>query len=69
LIAKKSIETGEDLDQIPESMRHYLALQALESGKGLGGNILGSRNGGLGGYGGGNMLLAQEQNNSGKVGE
>lgn len=34
-MAKKSIETGEDCDAIPESMRKYLAMQALESGKPL----------------------------------
>jgi hypothetical protein len=27
MIAKKGIETGEDCDAIPESMRQYLALQ------------------------------------------
>jgi len=37
LMAKKSLETGEDIDQIPESMKQYLAMQAMESGKGLGG--------------------------------
>lgn len=36
-MAKKSLETGEDIDQIPESMKQYLAMQAMESGKGLGG--------------------------------
>lgn len=34
-LAKKSIETGEDCDAIPECMRQYLAVQAMESGKGL----------------------------------
>lgn len=36
LLAKKSLESGEDMDSIPESMRQYLAIQAMESGKGLG---------------------------------
>lgn len=27
MLAKKSIETGEGCDSIPESMRHYLAMQ------------------------------------------
>lgn len=27
MLAKKSIETGEGCDNIPESMRHYLAMQ------------------------------------------
>ncbi|KAF2453137.1 homeo protein [Lineolata rhizophorae] len=39
-IAKKSIENGEDCSEIPESMRKYLALQAMESGKGLGRDLL-----------------------------
>lgn len=33
MLAKKSIETGEDCDAIPESYRQYLAMQAMESGK------------------------------------
>lgn len=41
LLAKKSLETGEDIDSIPESMRQYLAMQAMESGKGLGGPYMG----------------------------
>lgn len=41
LLAKKSLETGEDIDSIPESMRAYLAMQAMESGKGLGTAYLG----------------------------
>ncbi|KAK3370345.1 putative homeoprotein [Podospora didyma] len=37
MMAKKSLETGEECDSIPESMRQYLALQAMESGKSIGG--------------------------------
>ncbi|KAK0635821.1 hypothetical protein B0T17DRAFT_485935 [Bombardia bombarda] len=61
LLAKKSLETGEDIDSIPESMRQYLAMQAIESGKNLGGffgragmmpfghqNMLGGEQGGQG---------------------
>jgi len=40
---------------IPESMRQYLALQAMDSGKSLGGNFLGRS--GLMPYGSGNMLM------------
>lgn len=47
-MAKKSLETGEDIDSIPESMRQYLAMQALETGKGPGSMFL-SRTG-LGSY-------------------
>ena len=54
-MAKKSLETGEDIDSIPESMRAYLAMQAMESGKGLGGNYFGRT--GLSPFGHGGMLL------------
>ena len=64
-IAKKSIESGEDCNDIPESMRRYLALQAMESGKTLGRDFLG-RTGGMP-YGSG-MLLNTETSSS-KVGE
>lgn len=64
LMAKKSIETGEDCDAIPESMRQYLANQAMESGKSLGGNFMGR--GGMMPYGSGMMM--GDQNPQGKVG-
>ena len=67
MLAKKSIETGEDCDAIPESMRQYLAMQALESGKSLGRNFLGR--GGVPAYGGGNLLLGGDQSQQGKVGQ
>jgi hypothetical protein len=67
LLAKKSIETGEDCDNIPEAMRQYLALQAMESGKSLGGNFIGR--GGLIPYGNGGMLIGGDQGPQGKVGE
>jgi hypothetical protein len=35
MLAKKSLESGEDMDSIPESMRQYLAMQAMESGKNI----------------------------------
>ncbi|KOS17124.1 Homeobox protein HOY1 [Escovopsis weberi] len=41
MLAKKSLETGEDIDHIPESMRNYLAMQAMESGKAFGGGYFG----------------------------
>ncbi|KAI1847157.1 hypothetical protein JX265_011833 [Neoarthrinium moseri] len=64
LLAKKSLETGEDIDSIPESMRAYLAMQAMESGKGLGGTFLGRT--GLVPYGT-SMMLGGEQGGQGKV--
>ncbi|KFA62870.1 hypothetical protein S40285_02237 [Stachybotrys chlorohalonatus IBT 40285] len=65
LLAKKSLETGEDIDSIPESMRAYLAMQAIESGKGLGGSYLGRT--GLLPFGHGGMLLGGDQAGQGKV--
>jgi hypothetical protein len=66
LLAKKSIETGEDCDTIPESMRQYLAMQDMESGKTLGGNFMGRS--GIAPYGNGAMLLGGDQGPQGKVG-
>ncbi|KAJ9637799.1 hypothetical protein H2199_007293 [Coniosporium tulheliwenetii] len=57
---KKSIESGEDCNDIPESMRRYLALQAMESGKSLGRDLLGRSGGGMTPYGSGSMLFNGE---------
>ncbi|PBP27982.1 putative homeobox protein HOY1 [Diplocarpon rosae] len=65
LMAKKSIETGEDCDAIPESMRQYLAIQAMEPGKSMGGNFLGRS--GLTPYGGAGMMMEGDQGPQGKV--
>ncbi len=67
-IAKKSIESGEDCNDIPESMRRYLALQALESGKPLGRDLLGRCGSGSTPYGGGAMLFNADSS-SNKVGQ
>lgn len=64
LLAKKNLKTGEDIDSIPESIRAYLAMQAMESGKGLGGSYLGRT--GLLPFGHGGML-GGEQGAQGKV--
>ena len=66
LLAKKSIETGEDCDAIPESYRNYLALQAMESGKPLARNFLSQP---MGGFGPNGMLLGGESHNPQKVGK
>jgi hypothetical protein len=47
-------------------MRQYLAIQAMESGKSLGGNFLGRS--GLMPYGSGNIIPGGEQGPQGKVG-
>lgn len=65
MLAKKSLETGEDIDSIPESMRQYLAMQAMESGKGFAGSYMGRT--GLLPFGGGNMLFGGDQSVQGKV--
>ncbi|KAI9886345.1 MAG: hypothetical protein M1823_001853 [Watsoniomyces obsoletus] len=69
LLAKKSIETGEDCDAIPDSMRQYLAYQAMESGKCLGRGLPMRTTGPTTlAYGpGAEMLLAPEPNNPSKV--
>ncbi|KAI1319244.1 homeobox domain-containing protein [Xylariaceae sp. FL0255] len=63
LLAKKSLENGEEIDSIPESMRTYLAMQAMESGKALCGPYMGRT--GLMPYG--SMMLGGEQGAQGKV--
>lgn len=68
LLAKKSIETGEDCDAIPESMRQYLAIQAMESGKPLARSLSGRSMGPMIPYGNAGMLLNGDQNNPSKVG-
>lgn len=66
LLAKKSIETGEDIDTIPETYRTYLAIQAQETGKTFPKHLLGSGNQmGLGGH----SMMTGEPNNSQKVGK
>lgn len=68
LLAKKSIETGEDCDAIPESMRTYLANQALESGKPLSREFLGRSPSQMSTYGSGGMLLNPDSTQPGKIG-
>ncbi|KAI5788691.1 hypothetical protein FPQ18DRAFT_368074 [Pyronema domesticum] len=63
-LAKKSIETGEDCDAIPECMRQYLAIQAMENGKGGYGYMDRSR---MSAYGNGSMLMQQEPQPQGKI--
>ncbi|ODA79124.1 hypothetical protein RJ55_04716 [Drechmeria coniospora] len=64
-LAKKSLETGEDIDSIPESMRAYLAMQAIESGQGLGGGYL--ARGALSPFGQSGLVMAADQAAQGKV--
>lgn len=59
-IAKKSIESGEDCDGIPESMRKYLAMQAMSEGKGIGRELL-VRNG-MASFGSSGLMLNNDSN-------
>ncbi len=63
MMAKKSLESGEDMDSIPESMRQYLAMQAMESGKSIPGFF---GRAGLMSYGQ-QGLVGGEQSGPGKV--
>ena len=67
-MAKKSIETGEDCDAIPESMRQYLANQALESGKPLAREFLGRSPCQISNYGSGSMYFGDSAQ-AGKIGK
>ncbi|KAL8873653.1 MAG: hypothetical protein Q9174_000907 [Haloplaca sp. 1 TL-2023] len=69
LMAKKSIETGEDCDSIPESMRAYLAMQEFQNGKPSTREFygaLGRGPGSVNAYGGG-MLMNADSSSPGKV--
>ena len=65
-IAKRSIESGEDCDSIPESMRQYLAMQQNGPGKGLASSLLSRSGPGFMPYGSG-MLAMNGENANGKV--
>ena len=65
-IAKRSIESGEDCDSIPESMRQYLAMQQYGPGKGMTGSMLGRAGPGFGPFGSG-MIAMNGENPNGKV--
>lgn len=64
-MAKKSIEGGEDLD---ESMRQLLAIQAMEAGKPFPPHFMGRPGGPMVQYPNGGMLAGGDPNGSGKVG-
>jgi hypothetical protein len=68
MMAKKGIDNGEDCDNIPESMRQLLAMQAMESGKPFAPHLLGRPQGPMAQYGNGSMLMSGDPNGSGKVG-
>lgn len=69
MLAKKSIEGGENLDDIPDSMRQLLAMQAIESGRPFPRQLMGRPEGPIPQYGSGGMLMNGDPNGTGKVGE
>ncbi len=69
MLAKKSIEGGENLDDIPDSMRQLLAMQAIESGRPFPRQLMGRPGGPMPQYGSGGMLMNGDPNAAGKVGE
>lgn len=67
LIAKKTLENGEDCDNIPESLRQLLAMQAMESGRPFPRQLIGRPEGPMAQYGSGGMLIG-DPNAQGKTG-
>jgi hypothetical protein len=68
MIAKKSIEGGDELD-IPDSMRQLLALRAIEAGQPFPRQLMGRPGGPIPQYGSGGMLVNGDPNGTGKVGK
>ena len=68
MIAKKSLESGEDCDGIPESLRQLLAMQAMESGRPFPRELLGRSGGPMAQYGSGGLLVDGDPTAQGKVG-
>lgn len=68
MIAKKSIDGGDDLD-LPDSMRQLLAMRAIEAGQPFPRQLMGRPGAPMAQYGSGGMLLNGDPNGSGKVGE
>ncbi|RMZ79878.1 hypothetical protein DV737_g3248, partial [Chaetothyriales sp. CBS 132003] len=67
MMAKKSIEGIDDGADIPESMRHLLAMQAMEAGRPFPRQLMGRASAPLPQYGGGSMLMNGDPNATGKV--
>lgn len=66
-MAKKSIETGEDCDAIPDSYRNYLAMQAMESGTPLARNFM-AQAGGPAAFGNSPVMTGADNGSQAKVG-
>lgn len=68
MMAKKSLESGADMDSLPESMRQLLAMQAMEAGRPFPGQMMGRPGVPMALYGGGSMMMGTDPNSNGKVG-
>ncbi len=67
MIAKKSMDGGEDLENIPDSMRQLLAMQAIEAGRPFPRQLMGRPGAPMVPYGNGGMLMNGDPNGTGKV--
>ncbi|EXJ78855.1 hypothetical protein A1O1_09257 [Capronia coronata CBS 617.96] len=67
MLTKKTLETGEDCDNIPESLRQLLAMQAMEAGRPFPRQLLGRQGGPMAHYGGGGMLMNGDLTGQGKT--
>lgn len=69
MLAKKSLETGEDCDNIPESLRQLLAMQAMETGRPFPRQLMGRPGGPMAPYGSGGMMMNGDLTGQGKTGK
>nr|KAK5447650.1 hypothetical protein LTR18_003231 [Exophiala xenobiotica] len=67
MIAKKTLENGDDCDSIPESLRQLLAMQAMETGRPFPGQLMRRPGGPMAQYGSGGMLMNGDPTAQGKV--
>lgn len=69
MMAKKGVDSVEDIDHIPESMRQLFAMQAMREGKPFPPHLMQGPGVPLAAYGSGLMPMGTDINNSGKVGK
>ena len=67
MLSKKGIDSVEDLEHLPDNMRQYLAMQAMQEGKPFPPHLMRPGQQPVS-YGNGSLLMGGD-NNSGKVGE
>ena len=67
MMAKKGIDSVEDLEHVPDHMRMF-AMQAMQEGKPFPPHLMGRPGAPMNGYGTGSMMMGAD-NNSGKVGQ